>query len=142
MTWRNFTVYIYPDFIRIVFTQDPRAADEQGKKIITMLEKAEFKEETRPNYSPQLSWMRDRTDFWVEQCTKLAQKFGANVLPAKEAPNITPEAPNITDPIDKVSSPIDKDVLGQMQEQMAAMQAEILRLREEVEELKKLDAIA
>ncbi len=130
MTWRNFTVYIYPDFIRIVFTQDPRAADEQGKKIITMLEKAEFKEETRPNYPPQLSWMRDRTDFWVEQCTKLAQKFGANVVPARETPNIMPEAPNISDPIQ------------QMQEQMAAMQAEILRLREEVEELKKLDAIA
>ena len=114
MTWKNFTVYIYPDFIRIVFPQDP-CLDEQGQKIITMLEKAGFEQEVR-----RTEWVRSRTDFWVEQCTKLAQKFRANVV----AP------PNISDPIQ------------QMQEQMAAMQAEILRLREEVEELKKFDAIA
>ncbi len=117
--WSDFTVRIYEQVIRVDFKQDPRI-DEQGKKVISMLEKAGFKLEPRST-----EWVRDRTDFWLEQCTKLAQKFGANV----ETPNITPEAPNISDP------------LKQMQEQMAAMQAEIFRLRQEVEELKKFDAI-
>ena len=136
MTWKNFTVYIYPDFIRIVFPQDP-CLDEQGQKIITMLEKAGFNQKVQTNYPPDRSWSRDRTDFWVEQCTKLAQKFGANVV---APPNITPEAPLAQR--GRVPAPHISDPIQQMQEQMAAMQAEILRLREEVEELKKFDAIA
>jgi hypothetical protein len=125
--WSDFTVRIYEEVIRVDFKQDPRI-DEQGKKLITMLEKAGFEQEAR-----RTEWVRSRTDFWVEQCTKLAQKFKANV----EVPNTIDKTSNTTD---KISSPIDKDLLGQMQEQMAAMQAEILRLREEVEELKKFDA--
>jgi hypothetical protein len=114
--WSDFTVRIYEEVIRIDFKQDPRI-DDPGKKLIAMLEKAGFEQEVR-----RTEWVRSRTDFWVEQCAKLAQKFGANFV---EAPNITPEPPNISDP------------LQQMQEQMVAMQAELLRLREEVEELKK-----
>ena len=132
--WSDFTVRIYEQVIRVDFKQDPRI-DDQGRKVISMLEKAGFRLEPRST-----EWVRDRTDFWVEQCTKLAQKFGANV----EAPNITPEAPNTTDnapnitsTTNKTPSSTDKDMLGQMQEQMAAMQAEILKLRQEVEELKK-----
>jgi hypothetical protein len=115
--WSDFTVRIYEKVICIDFKQDPRS-DDRGQNLILMLEKAGFEQEVR-----RTEWVRDRTDFWVEQCTKLAQKFGANVVAAREAPNIS-------------------DPIQQMQEQMAAMQAEILRLREEVEELKKLDAIA
>lgn len=109
--WSDFTVRIYQELIRIDFKNDPRS-DEQGKKVIAMLEKAGFELEAR-----QTSWTRSRTDFWVEQCRKLAQKFGANVV----------DTPNITDPI------------AQMQEQMAAMQAELAKLREEVEYLKKFE---
>jgi hypothetical protein len=135
--WSDFTVRIYEKVIRVDFKQDPRI-DEQGRKLINMLEKAGFEQQRLST-----EWVRDRTDFWTEQCTKLAQKFGATVEPP---PNITPEALNTTDnapnTTDKTPSSTDKDLLGQMQAQMAAMQAEILRLKEEVEELKKLDAIA
>lgn len=111
--WSDFTVYIRQDLIRVDFKNDPRS-DEQGKKVIAMLEKAGFELEVR-----QTSWIRSRTDFWVEQCRKLAQKFKANV-------------------VDTVSG---FDPMEEMSRQMLAMQAEITKLREEVEALKKLDAI-
>lgn len=129
MAVSDFTVRIYEAVIRVDFKQDPRI-DEQGKKLIAMLEKAGFEQERLST-----EWVRSRTDFWVEQCTKLAQKFGATVV---GTPNTTDKAPNITD---KTPSSTDKDLLGQMQQQMAAMQAELLKLRQEVEELKKEEGL-
>ncbi|HEY9598678.1 MAG TPA: hypothetical protein V6D33_13510 [Cyanophyceae cyanobacterium] len=115
----HFTIELHPNHIIVQFPSDP-SLDEKGRKIIAMLFKADF--ERQPKYR----FIRDRTDFWVGQCRKLAQKFGATV---KESPNITSEPPNITDP-----------TIAELKQQMAAMQSEINRLRGEVEELKKFDA--
>lgn len=111
MTWKNFTIYI-SDKITIHFPEDPQP-DKVGGQLLGMLSSKGF---TRLGVKDFI-YQRDRTDFWVEQCRKLAQKFGANVV----------DAPNITDPI------------AQMQQQMIAMQAELTKLRAEVEELKKFE---
>lgn len=120
MTWRDFTIYI-DDKITIHFPENPQP-DKVGCQVLELIVSKGF---TRLGVKDFI-YQRDRTDFWVEQCKKLAAKFGASVV---DTPNITPEAPNITDPMEE------------MRQQMAAMQAEIVKLKQEVEELKKLDAI-
>ncbi|HEY9610528.1 hypothetical protein [Allocoleopsis sp.] len=113
MTWKKFTVYIDPDKITIHFPEDPQPC-LVGGQVLGMLTSKGFVRLGVKDFMYQ----RDRTDFWVEQCKKLAQKFGANVA---EAPNITPEPDPITE----------------LQKQILAMQQEMTKLRAEVEELKK-----
>ena len=120
MTWKNFTIYIDPDKITIHFPEDPQP-DKVGGQVLGMLTSKGF---TRLGVKDFI-YQRDRTDFWVEQCRKLAQKFGANVV---DAPNNTPEAPNITP---------EPDPIAELQKQLLAMQQEMTKLRAEVEELKK-----
>lgn len=124
MSWKNFTIYIDSDKITIHFPEDPQP-DKVGGQLLGMLTSKGF---TRLGIKDAI-YQRDRTDFWVGQCQKLAQKFGAEIV---ETPNITPETPNITE----------SDPIAELQKQVLAMQQEMFRLKEEVEELKKLDAIA
>lgn len=126
----NFTVELHPDQIIVVFTHEPTCY-ENGRKIVAMLDKAGFKPQSN------CKWVRDRTDFWVEQCRKLAQKFGATVVETSDSDH--PKSDETLCKLHKVDEP---DPIAELRNQLLAMQQEMSRLKQEVEELKKFDAIA
>lgn len=125
----NFTVELHPNQIIVIFPYEP-VRDEKGMKIVAMLDKAGFERQ------PKCRWVRDRTDFWVEQCRKLAQKFGATVVETSDSDH--PKLDETLCNLHKVDEP---DPIAELRNQLLAMQQEMSRLKQEVEELKKFDAM-
>lgn len=131
MTWQNFSIYINTDQITIHFPSDPQP-DKVGGKLLEMLTSKGFVRTSDRFFV----YKRSRTDFWEEQCRKLAAKFNAIVTEQsleQEVDVIPPHLPSDPDPIAQHPD----RVVAAMQAQIAAMQTELVRLREEVEELKK-----
>lgn len=147
----GFVIRLDKEFITVEFKHDPRC-DTQGQKIVAMLEKSGFtikhREPTASEsevitalsregvaaVSKQTTWARSRTDFWVEQCHKLAQRFGVDVL---ETPPIM-DASETLHQFRKTPEP-EPDPIAELKKQILAMQQEMSKLKQEVEELKKLE---